>query len=111
MTNRKLMSQAQSLDHIADGFEACQRSYARTPSAAGTAVAAISLIMHVFVVLVSMDTNVARHLVEREGFMPLLFTMLRTGAASYLPCACCSACLGCNEFMVIAIATWLCTCQ
>ena len=102
MTNRKLMSSTRSLDYIADAFEACQRSYARTPAVSGPASAAISLIMHVFVVLVSLDTNVARHLVEREGFMPLLFVLLRTGvlrvSVSLPPCfvtihaACCSSC-------------------
>lgn len=79
------MSLTQSLDDMADAVEACHRSFARSPATADSASVAISLFMHAFVVLVSQDTNVARHLVERDAFMPLLFTLLRSGAPYCCP--------------------------
>lgn len=45
-------------------------------SAAGSAV---KQVMYVLVTLVTVESNVARHLVELEAFMPLLFSMLDTG--------------------------------
>lgn len=43
------------------------------------AASAVKQVMYVLVTLVTVESNVARHLVELEAFMPLLFSMLDTG--------------------------------
>lgn len=48
-------------------------------SSAGSAV---KQVMYVLVTLVTVESNVARHLVELEAFMPLLFSMLDTGVCA-----------------------------
>lgn len=91
---------------MADAFDMCQQRYTQDPSSSSAAANTISLLMHVFVALVSGDTNVARHLVEREQCMPRLFSLLRTGAPSR-PCTaglsrplCCLHSVFCSDVLL-----------
>jgi hypothetical protein len=79
ITNRMMLSRSESLDAIVATFYACQESYASRVPLSERAAEGVSTLMHVLVTLVTVDSNVARHLVEKDNFMPLLFTLLQAG--------------------------------
>lgn len=97
ITNRRLLATSQSLDAIVDTIVATRgRSRDTATLDAGEcsdADEATDTLLHVLVALVTAEGNVARHLVERDGFMPLLFALLATGAPAAARLA--PACLAC----------------
>jgi hypothetical protein len=76
ITNRRIVAVGESLDVIVDAIVACHRCSGAEEYRAD-AIDAMDTLMHVLVTLVTTESNVARHLVERDGFMPLLFTLLK----------------------------------
>ena len=89
ITNRKLLAASQSVDAVMDvviEMRARGRNTATTDAGeCSDANEATDTLLHVLVALVTAESNVARHLVERDGFMPLLFALLATGAPLCLP--------------------------
>jgi hypothetical protein len=72
ITNRRIVAVGENLDLIVDAIVACHHH----TSARG--VDAMDALTQVLVTLVTTEGNVARHLVERDGFMPLLFKLLKS---------------------------------